>query len=94
MQNLFVYRLHVVCILGLSFDFVKSSYNNVCSKTSLANAMHKSSMIIHSNTNLGCIKNVESFKELVVSVRGLALVAIPLFAVLQLLYIMNLIKYV
>ena len=42
-------------------------------------AMHTSSMILHSNTNLGCIKNVESFKEIVVSVGGLALVAISLF---------------
>ena len=55
--------------------------------------MHTSSMVLHSNTNLGCIKNVESFKELVVSVGGLALVAISLLTVLQLLY-MNLIKYI
>ena len=42
-------------------------------------------LVEHSNTNLGCIKNVESFKELVVSVGGLALVAISLLTVLQLL---------
>ena len=70
----------MVCILGLVLVLSRAHIiKQICSKTSLVIAMHTSSMIEHSNTNLGCIKNVESFKELVVSVGGLALVAISLF---------------